>query len=338
MRALLFLLIVALLSATAVAAPKADATLDLMQQHLVDIGGGRHLNLICFGEGAQTVVFEYGLGSNLLHWSKIARPVSEFGKACFYDRAGYGFSDPSEAPATATSVTDDLHALLKQAGVGGPIILVGHSMGGLYATLYADRFFDELAGLVLIDPSFARQDATVSAAERARDESGHRDAVKQLHECAALARGGNLGREQHPDCFVFAPSRTAAEIAYLTYQFVRPFRYEQMAAEMENFFAPAGEVDEDSREEDAASRSFGDLPLVVLTAGNQPQQPGQNADEYASDSASWKAGHDRLAARSRRGESIVVPNAEHFIQIDQPDAVVEAIRKVVEQAGTEPKP
>jgi pimeloyl-ACP methyl ester carboxylesterase len=336
LRALVWLLVVAMLPLTAAAAPASDATAALMQSHLIDIGGGRHLNLICIGEGEQTVVFENGLGSHLLQWSKIAGPVSEFAEACFYDRAGYGFSEPSDVPATAMGVTDDLHALLKQARIGRSVILVGHSIGGLYTTLYTDRFFDDVAGLVLIDPSFARQDAKVSAAQRARDEAGHRENVKQLRACAALARAGQLGGARHAECFVFAPNRTAAEIAYLTYQFVRPHRYERMAGEMDSFFAPAGQVDDDSLAEEAAARSFGDLPLVVLTAGTRPLQPGESASERANNSASWKAGHEKLAARSTRGESIVVPNAGHFIHIEQPEAVVAAIRKVVEAVEAAP--
>src|SRR5271156_3947207 len=130
---------------------------ELLKKNLFDIGGGRRMNMVCLGEGSPTVVFDLGLGGNLLHWQKVQQLVSAITKACFYDRAGYGYSDPSPRPLTAANVVDDLHALLAKAGITGPIVLVGHSIGGLYATLYTDTYPDQVAGLVLIDPSYAGQ-------------------------------------------------------------------------------------------------------------------------------------------------------------------------------------
>jgi pimeloyl-ACP methyl ester carboxylesterase len=135
------------------AAQTAVESPELLKKNLFDIGGGRHMNMVCIGEGSPTVVFDYGLGSHLLHWQKVQQPVSAFTRACFYDRAGYGYSDSSPRPSMAENVVDDLHSLLAKAGITEPVVLVGHSIGGLYATLYADKYLDQVAGLVLIDPS-----------------------------------------------------------------------------------------------------------------------------------------------------------------------------------------
>ncbi len=125
--------------------------------NLIKIDGGQRLNFVCAGSGSPTVVFEQGSGENILDWHKVQAPVAAFTRACVYDRAGFGYSDASRRPTTAINVTDDLHALLRASQTKGPIVLVGHSLGGLFATLYADRFRSEIGGLVLIDPSFAGQ-------------------------------------------------------------------------------------------------------------------------------------------------------------------------------------
>ena len=137
-------------------APATEAI--LTSKHLVQIADGRRLNFVCAGSGSPTLVFEGGMGAHLLSWQKVAGPVTRANRACFYDRAGYGYSDPPRRPSTASHATDDLHQVLRRAHVALPIVLVGHSVGGLYATLYADRFPIDVAGLVLIDPSFAEQD------------------------------------------------------------------------------------------------------------------------------------------------------------------------------------
>jgi len=85
----------------------------------------------------------------------------------------------------------------------------------------------------------------------------------------------------------------------------------------------------DELEEQRAAISFGDKPVIVFTAGVAPKQPGETEAEHQKNMAHWKAGHERLAARSSHGESIVVPYATHMIQLDQPQAVIDAIRKVV---------
>lgn len=303
----------------------------LMQKHLVAIGGGRQLNLVCLGHGSPTLVFEYGFGSNLLHWQKIADEASQITRACFYDRAGYGYSSPPGRPSTAANAVADLHALLLRSRIKRPIVLVGHSLGGLYATLYADRYRHDVAGLVLVEPSFAEQDRDEDASQRAKDEVAFKSSTSQFRRCAALARSGRLASETHEECFAFAPSRTPEERSFLAYQMTRPDRYEAMASEAESQHSTDGKSDANSREERAAQRSFGNMPLIVMTAAEAVDPKASESDRAASSRLwlSWKAGHDRLAARSKRGRSVVIPGTGHFIQLEQPRAVIDAIKEVV---------
>lgn len=329
--AALSVLVAALSAPDGVALARSSADAPLMQRHLVEIEGGRRLNFVCAGKGSPTLVFEDGLGANLLTWQKVIGPVSQVARACFYDRAGYGYSDPPGGASTAANAADDLHHLLRRAHIGRPVVLVAHSLGGLYATLYADRYPDDVAGLVLIDPSFAEQDKDEDASERAKDEITFRDSVARLHACADLARAGKLISEKHGECFGLAPDRTPKEKSFLTYQAVRPNRYEAMASEATSLHSPDGRSDIDSLQEISERRSFGVKPVIVLTASL-----AEDANAAASDRAiaehdwqSWKAGHDALAARSGNGKSTVIAATSHFIQIDQPSAVVSAIEDVV---------
>lgn len=288
------------------------------------------MNIVCLGWGSPTVVFEYALGSHLLHWKKIAGPVAAVTRACFYDRAGYGYSDPSLLPMTAENITSDLHVLLHNAGVPAPIVLVGHSIGGLYATLYTDRFPSDVAGLVLIDPSFAGQRLLDWSADEARRVQAEFDrSHAQMRACADLARAGKLSEADPHGCFQLMPGRTQAETDWLMQQFLKPYRYESVLSEAQNHFSLGTATNLDDREEEQSARSFGSQPLIVLTAGIDEPDPNETPVMKQSFDTAWKAGHDRLAARSTRGVSSVVPGAAHFIQLDQPQAVIDAIRTVV---------
>jgi pimeloyl-ACP methyl ester carboxylesterase len=321
-------LLSALFAPIAVNAQTLSGGEPLLNGSLVDIGGGRRMNIVCTGHGAPTVVFDYGIGGNILTWQNVAAPVSAMTRACFYDRAGYGGSDPSGRPMTADNVTDDLHALLHNAGVSGPFVLTGHSIAGLYATLYADKFPSQVAGLVLIDPSFANQETPDWSAEERQQIKTEFDRVEaNTMACEELARSQKLSQSEPHGCFQLGQARTPAESTYLVRQFVKPFRYESALSEMENHSGFG--MDEDSLEELKAARSFGDRPVIVLTGTTYPPDPYETAAMEKTFYGHWKTGHDRLAARSTRGQSIVVPNAGHAIQLDQPQAVIDAISTVV---------
>jgi len=115
--------------------------------------GGRQLLLHQSGRGSPPVVFLAGAGTVGLDYLNVQRLAAEITTSVVYDRAGTGWSDRVELPRTSTQVTDELRALLTAADVPGPYILAGHSLGGLYARHFAQRFPDEVAGLLLLDPA-----------------------------------------------------------------------------------------------------------------------------------------------------------------------------------------
>ena len=138
------------------------------ESRLVDVGGHR-LNIRCSGEGSPAVVLVSGLASDNHDWVAVEKLVSESNLVCSYDRAGLGESDSIEGVPTAQSATDRLHALLSAAGVPGPLVLVGHSYGGLIAQLYAVQHPGNIAGIVLVDS--LQKDNLVRTAEILGDQA-----------------------------------------------------------------------------------------------------------------------------------------------------------------------
>ncbi|MEO8386209.1 MAG: alpha/beta hydrolase, partial [Betaproteobacteria bacterium] len=126
-------------------------------QRLVEIEPGRKLNIYCTGHGAPTVVFDSGQAGETSEWGMIQPAVARRTRACSYDRAGIGFSDPANRPSTSANIVDDLHRLLAAASISPPYILVGHSYGGMNIKLFAYRYPLEIAGIVFVDPSHEDQ-------------------------------------------------------------------------------------------------------------------------------------------------------------------------------------
>jgi pimeloyl-ACP methyl ester carboxylesterase len=122
---------------------------------MVDVGGSI-IHLHCTGEqgSAPTVVMEIGAGGMGMDWQPVQPGVAKFARVCTYDRGGAGWNDPGPRPRTSQRFVGELHALLSNAGIEGSYVLVGHSLGGNNAQLYASRYPDEVAGMVLVDSQF----------------------------------------------------------------------------------------------------------------------------------------------------------------------------------------
>jgi pimeloyl-ACP methyl ester carboxylesterase len=308
----------------------ADSNPNLKQ--LIDVGG-RKFNFVCSGSGVHTLIFLQGAGSSMTTWRKLREPVSHLARACFYDRAGFGYSEASPGPIDVVSVTSDLHALIKASGTKLPVILIGHSLGGYYATVYAERYSSDVAGLVLVDTSFSGQfDYQPSERDKALSREDFQQFNANLSRCASLARIGGLARDRPQDCFHIAPGLTGSELDYLTQEYTRPLYYESSLAEYRSFFPRDDWTTKNDDESRRFKQSLGSIPVEVLTAGNPPDNSRRSAEGNLHFAQRWAQGHKRLAALSTRGEATVVPGATHDIQNDRPDVVLNAIRKILAEA------
>ncbi|HEX5148786.1 MAG TPA: alpha/beta fold hydrolase [Candidatus Limnocylindrales bacterium] len=144
------LFVVALGGAVATLSAATSSSAAARAGRMIDVGG-HHLYIECVGTGSPVVVLQSGLGESSSYWGQIVPDVAASTTVCAYDRAGHGRSEAVAGPQDGIALATDLHTLLERAGVAGPYVLVGHSSGGAYVRVFADRFPDEVAGMVLLD-------------------------------------------------------------------------------------------------------------------------------------------------------------------------------------------
>jgi pimeloyl-ACP methyl ester carboxylesterase len=289
----------------------------------VDIGGFS-LNLDCTGAGSPTVILESGLGAPAAGWSLVQPDVAKFTRVCSYDRAGYGWSDPSPLPRTSLAIAKELHALLLNAGVAPPYTLVGHSFGGFNVRVYAGQYPDEVSGVVLVDSSHEDQKARMPAKLREWSEARQ---VRRLEPFIPLLIRLGIARLvlRHQFDTVKIPQPMKDELRYLSLQ---PQFVHAVVAESLAFDASAQQAH--------AAGTLGDKPLIVLTAGRSLDLPEMPAAEMQAFRAVWvNELQPSLARLSTRGQRIMVEQSDHLIPLDQPQAIVSAIRQVME-ASTAP--
>jgi pimeloyl-ACP methyl ester carboxylesterase len=307
----------------------------------VEVERGRYLNVFCMGAGSPTVIFEAGGGDDSSSFRYVQRGLSAFTRVCAYDRAGVGFSDPAPWPSTAVNTVTDLHRLVQAISPNHAVILVGHSDGGLYVPLYAATYPKDVAGMVLIDPFTVGADRIAAAllTPRQRDDwyaSDNRD-ISDARKCLALAKAGALARPEarKSSCLDNPPTPDAARHKVLDEQLARESEQEVLLSAMiDSYPAPDHGMSSAELALQKANPDFGDTPLIVLTAGEHKDTaiPKQTRMAIA---AAWKKNNDELAGRSSRGSNRVVPNTDHYIQKEQPAAVIDAVHQVIDEVRGE---
>ena len=170
------------------------------ESRLVDVGGHR-LHIQCAGEGVPAVVLDAGLANDNHAWEPVEERVSKFTRVCSYDRVGLGMSDDAATGvSTSQTASDDLHSLLLRAGIGGPVVLVGHSYGGLILQLYVSQHPEDVAGAVLVDS--LHPDNLINAAEilgeqgmaaLMRGVQANTEGVDLVASLDQVRQAGNLG-------------------------------------------------------------------------------------------------------------------------------------------------
>jgi pimeloyl-ACP methyl ester carboxylesterase len=304
------------------------------------VGEGRTINLICLGHGSPTIVLSAGLGSWAVVWRGVQPPLAQTTRVCSWDPAGFGFSSPSSEPQDAVHLTQDLEQTLKAAKIDGPYLVVGHSAGAFVSLRFADRHPKSVVGIVLLDPAISEQDAVMQriAPKYAQLLIGSRsEQAESLRRCAAGLQSGGLkpGTPEFEKCtVVYMPPAFSALAAALSRLNADPARKLTEASSMDNFL-------ESQREVINPRRHYGDMPLIVLSAGRKFMPPDASAEVREQGELfyreGWERGHKAYAALSTRGEDQLVPDSGHNIPTEKPDAVLAAIKRVLAESKL-PKP
>jgi pimeloyl-ACP methyl ester carboxylesterase len=324
--------IVGIIAITAVTGATFESVMrrNMMRRHpapgrMIDVGG-RRVQIDCRGAGSPTVVLESGLDDfGSLSWAAVHDSIAQTSRVCAYSRAGIMWSDPADAPFDTRLVAHDLHAALAGAGEHAPWLMVGHSIGGPYITVFTALYPAEVAGLVYVDPSHPDQFAQYNALMGRRMEPDPSIvAVGNALAWSGLLRAlpGDTPPVSWPRALTEAPP------AFL------PLSVRGMLAEMsavDRTLAEAGK-----------HRQFGDRPEVVLTAmapasAAELAANGITSTEHARLRATSKALHMSQSFWSSRGRHELVADATHYIQLDRPDVVIRAVREVVAAVRVAPR-
>ncbi|HZJ23798.1 MAG TPA: alpha/beta fold hydrolase [Anaerolineales bacterium] len=264
---------------------------------LVDVGGYR-LHINCTGTGSPTVIIVSGLGDWLTSWGGVVQPeAAKTTRVCTYDRAGLGWSEAAPLPSDAAQFAKELYTLLQNANIPGPYVMVGHSLGGFIVRVFAHDYASEVAGVVLIDSMNPKQ----------VNQSLSNSLARMFSFQTVLARFG-VARllVKLP---AIAPSVGPNQEAYYPL-YIRPQSLQTTANEYKALPASGAEA--------AAVKSFGDLPLIVLTA-------------KLNDNPGWPEWQAELLQLSSNSQHLFADNSGHTIQLDEPEAAVAAIIQMVQQ-------
>ena len=295
---------------------------------MVDIGGHR-LHLYCLGTGSPTVVLEAAAPGWSLYWSTVQPQIARTTRVCAYDRAGLGWSERGPLPRTGQRMAKELHRLLERAGISGPYILVGHSLGGLVVRLYQHDYPKEVVGLVLVD---AGHELEMRQAEFRPFVNAGNSLLPVIRAMTILGISRLMATyDQLPQLLSGQEEKVPAEIRpMLRAGWLRTGYYSTLTDESNGLIETLEQV--------RHSGSLGDLPLVVVTANGPiwwPDMPGQvNPAKFRK---MWLDLQQDLTKRSTNSRQVFAEQSGHFIPFDQPDLVTNAVRRLIDHERSSPR-
>jgi pimeloyl-ACP methyl ester carboxylesterase len=272
----------------------------------VDVGG-RRLNLHCLGQGGPTVVLDSDHGVPGLAWAGVQRRLAQLARTCWYDRAGYGWSEPGPFPRHSNEIARDLHTVLGNGGVTPPYILVGHRFGAFNVRAFGGFFPDEVAGMVLIDPPSddpAPNNPTVPP--RQHIETLRPAMILLFRVLGEVGLWRLMSSDPAPLGF---PPREWAALSVLARQ------PKAAAARVKEtpLRASAAQV--------RAAGDLGDLPLIVVSPAVPTAANVRQRRKFELQTA--------LVKLSKHGRHVILRDIDGMLPYTAPDTVVETIGRVV---------
>jgi len=290
------------------------------------LANGHKLHLNCTGSGSPTIVLDAGLGDDSLIWGRLQPVLSMTTQVCSYDRAGFGLSDPIPAPRDADHIAEELHDLLIQANVKGPIVLMGHSIAGMYIRDYATRYPAELAGLIFVDSATPLQEQN--------------PALKAMDSKKPLQWFWNLeGRLE----FIAGVPRLKGQCSHAIPGFdprAAKFLAEDSCHEHLNAVTAEFENFNRSGQETVHTGPYGALPILIFSHDPAKAIPKENPPPKLVDvERAWDQMQEDLKKLSKRSRRIIAKDGSHYLQIDRADLIEKEVPLFIEQIrGMAPTP
>ncbi len=326
----------------------------LSPQHLVTIARGRRLNVYCNGSGLPIVVLESGYGGDSTAWRYVQQLIAKHTRVCSYDRAGERFSDPGPYPRDVDAMTSDLHSLVIALSLPNPFVLVGHSMGGMNALLYADKYKSDLAGLVLLEPGTMYDHVRYSTlgevwTQYLRATTGGFASLRECYDLASnLARRDTLLAKckwrdasypaelnQVQDKIIERPnfwkSLLSVDLSLRstgdTYR-ENTLRFFGLTPNLKTPIRDIRSLDQFELQQ--SQKQLASLPLVVVSAAERsdPSQPELIAH------AEWSIKnemYEELTRLSAQARLVTVVDTGHNVRFDQPERTAGIILELVDQ-------
>jgi pimeloyl-ACP methyl ester carboxylesterase len=305
---------------------------------LMRASDGAQLNFHCSGTGSPTVVFESGWGDWAPVWALVQPRVATWTRACSYDRAGTGFSGEGPMPRTSERIAEELHSALHNGGIEGPYILVASSFGGNDVRVFAYRYISDVAGVVFVESY------TVDLEPADMQEEDHRGEAEFLPEVRACRDAIAQGKPPLPAPRTGAPDRTCAHMFFRSWPEVAWSRElnekalqiaQTKSAMYDAFISEMEQMPHDEAYLKEHRPSFGARPLRVISTGNHAvgsvATPRATSLKHLRYEYEVTLAQSKLLELSSNAKHIFTKNSSEYVQFDEPDTIIDAIREVYDQ-------
>lgn len=280
---------------------------------LIDIGSFK-LHFYCLGKGNPTTILAAGSGGWTIHLLELQKELAKTTRVCSYDRAGFGWSEAGTMPRTAKQDATELHELLVKSGEKAPFVLVGQSYGGYVSRLYLEMFTNEVAGIALIESGQENQWKNLPVAKRMMEYG-----IIDLKEKYQNSRNGKVKKEDFKGDF-------PPELLPIYQEaMMQPKMQEAHLSTLENI--------ETSAQQLGKTKKLGNLPLIVLSAGNSfgafiPNNE-KNRPMLEGLNKGWMELQFDLAALSTNSQHLISAKNTHDIVNENPKLVASVINLLI---------
>jgi pimeloyl-ACP methyl ester carboxylesterase len=284
---------------------------------------GYKMHIDCTGRGSPTIVLDAGLGNDAVTWAAVQPVLARTTRVCAYDRAGFGSSQAQPAPRDADHIAAELHGLLLVAKVTGPIVLMGHSIAGIYIRDYATRYPEDVAGMVFVDGSTPMQQN--NPAFKAMMGKGPSPVVVAIAKAAFIVGVPRLlGRCSHT-----RPGLDAHDAQLQAEDFCE--------MHVQASLGESGNL-ERSGLETVHTGPYGALPILIFSHDPNKDLATENATQKMAEPV-WNQMQEDLKKLSTRSRRIIAKNSSHYVQIDRQDLIEKEVPLFIQQIrGAAPQP